>query len=148
MSNDSTVVEVPVETVQTEPVVSHTEPTEKEQQVVPELVFHKLLETFLVHASQLSKEQALRVLGQACAFPLEHERLPKIKGQHAKLAFQSAVRMFDAKLLMFYNYMKQAESSSVETIDNQIKQLQEKREDLLNLETNKGETDNVDATKE
>lgn len=125
--------------VLTEPVVSHTEPTEKEQQVIPELVFNKLLQTFLNHVTQLSREQAIRTLAHSLAYPLEHERLPKLKGKHSKLAFQSAIRMFDAKLLMFYNYMKQVETSSVETIDEMVKQLLEKKEQLLK-ETNNEET--------
>lgn len=113
----------------------NTESTAEEKKVLPELVFNNLSGRLFAHSNELSRAQAVQVLRHAILFPLEHERLPKLKGKHAKLTFQIAVRMFDAKLLMFYNYMKQAETSTVEDVDKLIAQLTDKRAALVEMET-------------
>lgn len=116
------------------PEVNIEDSTAQEKRVLPELVFNNLAGKLYQHSEQLTREQAVRALQHAIAFPLEHERLPKLKGKHTKLTFQIAVRMFDAKLLMFYNYMKQAETSTVEDVDKLIADLTEKRIHLVKLE--------------
>lgn len=125
---------------------NNTESTAEEKKVLPELVFNNLSARLVAHSKQLTRDQAVQALQHAILFPLEHERLRKLKGKHTKLTFQIATRMFDAKLLMFYNYMKQAETSTVEDIDNLIKQLNEKRVALVEMENKekpKGDTENV-----
>lgn len=136
------------ETVAQNPELSqeaqHLDISDKQNQVVPELAFRQLLPVFFKHLTLLSRSEAKNALAHAIAFPFENESLPKLRGANTKVVFQTATRLFDAKLLMMYTYMRQAETNSLETIDSEIKVLQDKRAELVkNEETKTEETSNV-----
>lgn len=131
------------ETVAQNPELSqeaqHLDVSDKQNQVVPELAFRQLIPVLFKHLSLLSRSEAKNVLAHSVTFPFENEALPKLRGANTKVVFQTATRIFDAKLLMMYTYMRQAETSSLETIDAEIKVLQDKRAELVKIQETKTE---------